>query len=65
MLGLPLPAGSRTLLACTLLATAGLVALAVGIALAPEDPALPVVALVALSLPSLIACRRRLHRAEH
>jgi hypothetical protein len=61
LLGLTLPAGSRALLACTLLATAGLGALAVGIALAPEDPALPTGALIALSLPSLIACRRRLH----
>jgi Zn-dependent protease with chaperone function len=61
LLGLPLPVASRVLLACTLVATAGLVALAVGLAVAPDDPALPVLALVALALPSLIACRRRVH----
>jgi hypothetical protein len=59
LLGIPPAAGSFALLACTLVATAGLVALAVGVAVAPDDPALPVLALIALSLPSLVACRRR------
>lgn len=64
LLGLPLPVASGALLACTLVATAGLVALAVGLAVVPDDPALPVLALVALSLPSLIACRRRAHGSK-
>ena len=63
LLGLPLPAASGVLLGCTLVATAGLAALAVGLAVAPDDPALPVLALVALSLPSLLTCRR-VHGSE-
>ena len=64
LLGLPLPAASGLGLACTLVATAGLLALVVGLALAPADPALPMLALVALALPSLIACRRRVTGSE-
>ena len=57
-------AATAVLLAAIVLLDAGrfhvphLLALAVGVAVAPDDPALPVLALVALALPSLIACRR-------
>ncbi|HET8952242.1 MAG TPA: M56 family metallopeptidase [Solirubrobacteraceae bacterium] len=59
LLGRPLAGGSRTLLACTYLATAALVALAVAMTLAPADPALPAIALIALASPAILACRRR------
>jgi Zn-dependent protease with chaperone function len=59
LLGRPLAGGSRTLLACTLVATAALVALAVAMTLAPADPALPALALLALASPAILACRRR------
>jgi Zn-dependent protease with chaperone function len=58
LLGRPLQAGSRTLLAVTLLATAALVGVAVGLAVAPADPALGPLVVLALAAPSLLACRR-------
>ena len=63
LLGRPLAGGSRMLLGCTLVATAALVATAVGLAVAPEDPALPALPLLVLAMPSLLACRRRAQRS--
>jgi hypothetical protein len=59
LLGRPLAAGSRALLAVTLVATAALVALAIALALAPADPALAPLGVLALAVPSLLAGRRR------
>ena len=63
LLGRPLAAGSRMLTACTLIGTAALVATVVGLVVAPEDPALPALPLLALAMPALLACRRRVSRA--
>ena len=63
LLGRPLAGGSRMLLGCTLGATSALVATAVGLVVAPEDPALPVLPLLVLAMPSLLACRRRAQRS--
>jgi hypothetical protein len=63
LLGRPLAGGSRMLLGCTLAATSALVATAVGLAVAPEDPALPALPLLVLAMPSLLACRRRAQRS--
>ena len=63
LLGRPLAGGSRMLLGCTLVATAALVATAVGLVVAPEDPALPALPLLVLAMPSLLACRRRAQRS--
>jgi Zn-dependent protease with chaperone function len=59
LLGRPLRAGSRLPLAVALLATAALVALAVSLVIAPADPGLAPVGLLALAAPPLLACRRR------
>jgi Zn-dependent protease with chaperone function len=58
LLGRPLAAGSRAVFALALLATAGLVALAVGLAVTPDDPSVEPLAALALAAPSLLACRR-------
>lgn len=63
LLGRPLAGGSRMLLGCTLVATAALVATAVGLVVAPEDPALPALPLLVLAMPSLLACRRHAQRS--
>ena len=52
------------LLGCTLVATSALVATAVGLVVAPEDPALPALPLLVLAMPSLLACRRRAQRSS-
>ncbi|HET8951719.1 MAG TPA: M56 family metallopeptidase [Solirubrobacteraceae bacterium] len=63
LLGRPLAGGSRMLLGCTLVATGVLVATAVGLVVAPEDPALPALPLLVLAMPSLLACRRHAQRS--
>jgi len=63
LLGRPLAGGSRMLLGCTMVATSALVATAVGLVVAPEDPALPALPLLVLAMPSLLACRRRAQRS--
>jgi len=63
LLGRPLAGGSRMLLGCTLVATSALVATAVGLVVAPEDPALPALPLLVLAMPSLLACRRHAQRS--
>ena len=57
LLGRPLPAAPRSLFACALAMLAGLAALAVLLAVAPTDPALPLVLLPGLAVPALLAFR--------
>jgi hypothetical protein len=57
LLGRPLRTGSRLPLAVALVTTATLLALAVGLVIAPADPTLAPLAVLALAAPSLLACR--------
>jgi hypothetical protein len=57
LLGRPLRGGSGLPLAVALVTTGALVALAVGLVLAPADPMLAPLAVLALAAPSLLACR--------
>lgn len=57
LLGRPLPVPPRTVSACALTVLGGLVALAVALALLPNDPALPLLLLPPLAVPALLAVR--------
>jgi Zn-dependent protease with chaperone function len=57
LLGRPLRTGSGLPLAVALVTTATLLALAVGLVIAPADPTLAPLAVLALAAPSLLACR--------
>ena len=57
LLGRPLRRASGIPLAVALVTTAALVALAVGLVIAPADPMLAPLAVLALAAPSLLACR--------
>jgi Zn-dependent protease with chaperone function len=57
LLGRPLPVPNPAAWAFALTVLAGLVVLAIALALLPDDPALPLVLLPALALPALLAAR--------